>query len=117
MRIFVYFLILIFSTNLVAQEDDSTAFFLTIFPEKISVQSPKRLEKNLNITIENKTLFNLTAKIRNTSKDLIYFTVFSQSKKSVSIKLDTLENLKFVPLTPSIHEVELLAGREIYEIP
>ena len=94
-----------------------TAFFIQIYPDKISIKSPKTLEKVLNVTIENKTLFNVTAKISNASKDLTFMTIFSQSKKSVSLKLETLESLKFVPVTPSLHEVELLAGREVYEIP
>jgi hypothetical protein len=98
-------------------EEDASAFFIQIYSDKIAVRSPKELNKNLNITVENKTLFNLTAKISNSSKDLSFITIFANSKSSVSIKLESIERLKFVPISPSIHEIELVAGRDHYEIP
>jgi hypothetical protein len=117
MRLYFFIFFIHLANPVYAQSEDMTAFFIQIYPDRISIKSPKTLEKILNITVENKTLFNVTAKISNASKDLSFLTIFSQSKKTVSIKLETLENLKFVPISPSLHEVELLAGRELYEIP
>ena len=97
----------------------SDTFVVRIFGDRVKVISPTKYSKNLSVIVENKSYADLLGKVVTKQGQLIDFvSVPAESFKVVDLKnLKKGEEVLFVPLAPAFQEVELVVGREVYEIP
>jgi hypothetical protein len=115
------FLISIFISSLLCSQaltaqEHADSFIVEIFSNYVKVISPKKKKKFMSLVILNKTLSNIYGKIATNKKDIKFFSVAMNKHKSIQIKSSN-ELIKFVPLSPTFQEVELLYGVKSYEVP
>jgi hypothetical protein len=110
-------ILLCFFISLYAQAQEfNDSFIITLFPDKITVIGPRQALPIASVIIDNRSLSDFRAKISSESKNLVFFSVPSQSKIVQTIEFKS-ERIKFIPLSPALEEIELVFGKKAYEIP
>lgn len=108
---------LILPKELLAQES-SEAFQITLFETKIKVLSPKSYHPDISALVINKMNNKALAKIIKSNGELIAHVALEEGEqKAIKLKLKEDDRIFYIPLSPAKQAVELLVGREAYEIP
>jgi hypothetical protein len=96
----------------------SYSFIIRIYGKKVRVISPKKYSAEISLIVENKSLQKQIGKIMTTKGELISF-IAVDSNKTVSKKISIKKGVRliFIPLSPAFQEIELIEGKESYEIP
>ncbi len=119
---YIYLSILILSgilhsNNAFAQESTET-FLLKFFNNRVEVISPKKIRNGMGIIIENDTLLDLRGQlVTGERKILNSFNIKPGKFKTIVLSSDFDKRLYVVLQSPPIQEVELIEGKNFYEIP
>jgi hypothetical protein len=93
-------------------------FLVEAYDHSFRVISPKKFKDQMEVIIVNKTLIKLIGVLSlNGKKTEIYFSVPQGKYEKKIIPLKKNDMLEFIPLSPSFQEVELIVGKDNYEIP
>ncbi|GEM_PF-432950 len=105
-------------SKIVGGAEFSYTFIIQIFGDRVKVVSPKAYSKEISVIIENKSLEKQIGKLINTKGETLSFVVVPPND-SISKKLSVVQGNKviFIPLSPPFQEIELIEGKESYEIP
>lgn len=113
----LHFLTFAVSTQSFAREK-SEAFMVLFLGDHVKVVAPDKLNKESFVIIENKTLTKLIGRIEAPLGKIIHQVSIEPSKRaSYSLKDASGERPFLVPLSPASQEVELIPGKDSYEIP
>ncbi len=96
----------------------SESFVIKAYDNRFKVTAPHVFSPNVGLIIENHTLTKIYGKIETKLGRIIdYISILPRNFKSISLNLRTSQNIIFTPLVPPLQEVELIFGKEAYEIP
>ncbi|MBC77029.1 MAG: hypothetical protein CME64_13530 [Halobacteriovoraceae bacterium] len=118
MRLALSFILLI-NVAFAAKSYDS--FLVSVGDQKITVISPKKINKNVTIVVENKTFDKVISEIRTSDKVLKRFTLFPSGRKdstfTVTIDFSKANTIYYAPVSPPFQAVPLTPSKGTYEIP
>jgi hypothetical protein len=98
--------------------ENSEAFMVYLFEDRVKVLAPKNYHKNQSVIIQNKTLTKVIGKIRNQSGEVLKFVnILPGEFKSLEVVIKKGQSIFFVPMIPSFQEVILSFGKKSYEVP
>jgi len=113
--LFIYSLFLITSSF---AEEKAETFILEIFDSKYKVVSPNKFHDQMSVIIENKSLNKVAGKMVTSQQVVIdYVSIMPGAHQSVEVGKFKGQRIFFVPLTPPVQEIELIPGKQSYEIP
>lgn len=94
------------------------AFIITAHPGFYRVLSPTKIDKQIGLIVQNKSLVKIYGRLETDNSELIKM-INVKPDQSVSITFDYSVNKKyfFIPLSPAFQEVELKRGETSYEVP
>lgn len=113
-----FFLSCIFIQISLQGEEKSDSFIVKIFDGKVNVVTPERINKNVSVIIENKTLTKVLGKVV-TEKGILIEYLAINGNEFKSIKLDDFlkDKIFYISISPPFQEIELKSGVKSYEIP
>lgn len=107
----------LFSLTLFAQERSET-FIVRAHDKYFQVLAPKQFHQEQSVLIENKTLDRLIGKLVTEDRKHVRHVAIEPGKfTSLELPTKGQQKLVFIPLVPAFQEVELVIGKEAYEIP
>ena len=110
--------ILIFFIQDAHGAEKSESFVIKVYDHHFKVTAPSSFDPVTRLLIENHTLTKIYGKVETKSERLInYVSILPKNFKSLPLNLTAPEKIIFIPLVPSLQEVELVFGKEAYEIP
>lgn len=113
----IIFCLAAISSVLEAREKSET-FMVFFLGDHVKVVSPDKLHRESFVLIENKTLTKLVARIEAPLGNIIeQVAIEASARASYSLKDAFGERIYLVPLSPASQEVELIPGKDSYEIP
>ena len=114
--IILFFFVLNIQTSI--GKEFTAGFILEMYATKVKVTAPPKFENKTSIIIKNMTLSNLLGKIQTLKGRLISFVNIPANKfDSVILNRTKGERVVFIPLSPAFEAIELIDGKESYEIP
>jgi hypothetical protein len=97
---------------------NSEAFIVRSHDQKVEVIAPKKFHPEQVVMVENRTTQDLIGYVQTQDgKNKVHLRVKPSKYVSVSLPGQNAQRFVFVPLSPPFQEVELVVGREVYEIP
>jgi len=93
------------------------AFKIELHDRRIKVEAPSKVTGQYAVIVENLSLSDVAAKFHAAGKDLKFVNIKSGSSRTVEFKHAGKEAVFFRPLAPAFQEIELVAGKKVYEIP
>ncbi len=116
MKLFIFFILYIPLLCLGSEQVDS--FIIRFHPHKVIVLSPRHINANLSVIVENKTLSKIFAQIITKEEKIIYsFTIRPNGNISMPLKISKSDEIFLMPLSPAFQAVPLKIGSRPYEIP
>ncbi len=86
--------------------------------DHVKVVAPDKLTKESFVIIENKSLSKLWARIEAPLGNIVeQVAIEAGERASYSLKAAFGQKIYLVPLSPASQEVELIPGKDSYEIP
>ncbi len=114
---FLWPLLLMLSSGISARPVGE-AFHIVMRDQVINVVSPAKYHSDLSVLIENKMSSKILGKlVRKDGAVLAYLAIAPNSSASVALHTKNGEHIFFVPEVPALQAVELIIGKEAYEIP
>ena len=113
-----YLILFTLSSYIGLSQQRSEAFLIDIFDRKVKVVSPKKVSQKMHAIFTNNTLSRILGKVMlHTGEVISFVTLEAGQSKSVHIGIYKEKKIFFIPLAPSLQEIELIVGRSPYEIP
>ena len=117
MKVFLIALIF-FTIDFSIAREQSEAFQVKIFDQRVKVISPNKHSQKMSIILENVTLTKFIGKIVTQKRKVLeYLAIPPRGFQTIEISIKKNEVVFFVPQSPGLQEVELVVGRDSYEIP
>lgn len=114
----IFLTLLLFSASNIFAQVNSEAFIVRSHDQKVEVIAPKKFHPDQVVMIENRTTEDLIGYVQTQDgKSTAHVRVKPSQYTSVSLPATNAQKLIFVPLSPPFQEVELVIGKEVYEIP
>ncbi len=102
----------------VSARERSEAFMVLFLNDHVKVIAPDKMTKESFVILENKTLTKLVARIEAPLGNIVrQVAVEASERASYSLKDAFGSRVYLVPLSPASQEVELIPGKDSYEIP
>lgn len=119
LKLFYCILFLSFAFGLKSYSQQvSDAFQVKVFESYTQVISPAKMHSEQSIVITNNTSVHVTGQVVDQSKDVLSFVSIRPGRfQVIEVNTNHHTELYFVPLSPGLQEVELIVGRQSYEIP
>lgn len=117
-----WFFIFIYSSFLIPLaingKETSESFMVEIFDKNIRVVSPSAVHDQLSVIVENKGNSKLLGKLVKEKGEVIKFFALGPGEHgSASVQFENGYRLFYIPLSPAFQTVELIIGKDAYEIP
>lgn len=93
------------------------AFLIQINDRSVVVKAPEVKKKLFSIIVENNSLSDQVGKFVIKGETLKFISVKAGKSETVEVENKSNNNLVFIPVSPSLQDVELVFGKKEYEIP
>jgi hypothetical protein len=96
----------------------SETFIVRSFDQRVEVLAPSKFHPEQVVVIENRTTEDLIGYVQTEDgKTTRHIRVKPSKTTSVNLPGQNAQRFIFVPMSPPFQEVELVIGKEAYEIP
>lgn len=98
---------------------NSESFEILAYDANIKVSSPDKFNEKAGVIFTNETNYDFKMKIASTDNNInpIYTTIRAGKTKGIELTFSTNHIVKVIPLSPAFQEIELIFGKNTYEIP
>ncbi len=99
-------------------KEASEAFIVKLYNTSIRVISPDHFVESISVIVENKSTSKMIGKlVREKGEVVNFFSLLPEEHGAVETKITKEQRLFYVPVSPAFQTIELLFGKDAYEIP